>query len=68
MATNAQRLEEVKDAIHRLATGQHEVSISNNGHSVTYSQMDLSTLQAEKRRLEIAVGVSPQRRSIRPVF
>lgn len=57
------RLDEARDALHRLEIGQAEASIAYNGESVTYSQADRGSLRKYIRDLEAQLGLRPRARA-----
>ncbi|WP_421581122.1 gpW family head-tail joining protein [Shinella sp. M31] len=50
------RLDEARDALHRLELGQAEASIAYNGESVTYTQTNAGSLRKYVRDLEVQLG------------
>lgn len=57
------RLDEAREALHRLETGQAEASIAYNGESLTYSQADRGSLRKYIRDLEVQLGLRSMARA-----
>lgn len=49
--TLRQRIADVDDALHRLAMGEQEVSVSDGTNSATYNQTSMGKLQAYRAEL-----------------
>lgn len=66
LATLRSRLAEAEDALHRLVTGQQEVSVSDGTNTATYSRATMADLRsyiAELRgQIARAGGTGGQRR------
>jgi hypothetical protein len=68
MMTTAARLDDAREALHLLLTGQKEVEVEVDGRRVRYSHTDVDKLQgyvarledelAGRRRLTGAIGIT----------
>lgn len=62
MATTAERLEEARDALHKLVTGTKRVQVRDaNGRQVTYSEANRKDLDAYISGLEANLGTGAGR-------
>lgn len=68
--TTAQRLQEARDALHALLTGQAVVKVTDqSGESMTYSTANVSRLRAYIKELEAELaGTFVPTGPIRPMF
>lgn len=68
--TTAQRLQEARDALHALLTGQAVVKVTDqSGESMTYSTANVSRLRAYIKELEAELaGTFAPTGPIRPMF
>ena len=68
--TDAERLAEARDALHRLQLGEAEVSIrASDGRMLTYQPASAKELRAYIAELSRATGSASGRyRAIRPIF
>lgn len=68
-ATLETRLREAEDALHRWRIGEHELSITYAGRTLTYSPTNESTLKGYIAELRRDLGLPVRSRaSIRPRF
>lgn len=71
-ATIVARIDEAETALHRLAIGQSETSVSYEGKAVTYTRAMMGDLRAYlndlKAQLAKIDGTSPPRRAIGVIF
>ncbi len=64
LAPISQRLDEAKDARHRLLLGQMEVEIEADGFKATFQKTDLARLNAYIAQLEAEAAGQMQRGAI----
>lgn len=67
MASNEvlqQRLEDAETALHALAIGEKEASVSYDGKTVTFTQTNMPKLRAYIAELKNSLGLKTSRRSI----
>ncbi len=57
------RLDQARDALHRLELGDREASVSYDGEQVSYSAADRGSLRAYIRTLEAQLGVRQRARA-----
>lgn len=69
LATLETRLQEAEDALHRWRIGEHELSITYAGRTLTYSPTNEVTLKAYISELRGKLGLPVRsRKPIRPRF
>jgi len=68
LATLQARLAEAEAAEHALLTGRREISVGHGDKQVTYTKVDLPTLQAYIQRLRGDIARLQGLRGRRPIY